>query len=977
MKQVYGRSDGGGGDIKLPSCYVCGCPRTGQYPLAIRQQPSGSYFPFLETHEPPDRSETPSATGHVLSCFLCFSYLNQQWELYERDKVPPVKRIYWLKRIDNGPYTGVEVGVQSEYASQLLGLAPDASDSKRPPAGAGPVAGPSSSRLAPPPLPPPVAAPSLAVHSSRMPGIDIKRSRLHPPQPQAPTAMTLPPRGMVPPQPQPPNAMSLPPPGVVPPLPLAHSITHMVPQQEALDLSVDSRRGTKRSLEEEANSARELPKSSSMSGSSRPEVLDLSMPDKNATTEVCYICGDHHKKGTLVDIYATQQSGSVPFYSSLTQHSRPSKSHPMEASGRVQGCRDCYNHLLVQWEANEALKIPHSERNYSLRKRRSIQDASSFICFKCGLAFPSSSLRMMYSKPNTENEPYYPFLQTLEPPDGASPISPQGVVQVCGVCNRNIPREHKSLLLKKTTQSAVDLNKKSSPEPSVMSEMAVSGHKSRSASPAIVGPPVTSPHVILAQTAGDADAAIPRMGEETSCYMCHQVHSGQMMHWIAMVPERAGEDKMYFSFLKFLPRNIVNTVIKEGRVQVCPLCYLHISSQWADYDKENVPINQRHFSLRNITSSTHSPRLTPISSLTNPSGNENESPPPILNSPVGEAASALSDMYKNTTSLGYQGQPLHTLEVVPAHLDTKTPTLPVISKQRALNIAIDCFVCGTHSKPGQTYAIKSETKVPNEPFYPFLAKHVSAHPEARVDESTVLACLCCFHSLFIQWQRYERSQVDHYARLYDNYNFTCYVCTGKTYRKRLYLLPIKDYPFLLDHQRPSGGMVVENGRSVVVCKDCYSSLKSQYIELEKWGLPVDKRQYNWIQRPPPPRFQPESSSTGAAAGASPTGSTITNNNNTSPMTTTSTVASWATTMANMSPGGQSTTGVVVLGTSTAVGGNMGSNHLGVSKSSVVQQLHGLSIVRSSSAGGNNSSSSSPAAAAVSCTTGSPDIVARM
>ena len=39
----------------------------------------------------------------------------------------------------------------------------------------------------------------------------------------------------------------------------------------------------------------------------------------------------------------------------------------------------------------------------------------------------------------------------------------------------------------------------------------------------------------------------------------------------------------------------------------------------------------------------------------------------------------------------------------------------------------------------------------------------------------------------------------------------------------------QDYPFLKEHNRPPGGMVVDNGHSVVVCKDCYSSLKNQVI----------------------------------------------------------------------------------------------------------------------------------------------------
>jgi hypothetical protein len=65
---------------------------------------------------------------------------------------------------------------------------------------------------------------------------------------------------------------------------------------------------------------------------------------------------------------------------------------------------------------------------------------------------------------------------------------------------------------------------------------------------------------------------------------------------------------------------------------------------------------------------------------------------------------------------------------------------------------------------------------------------------------------------------------------------------------------------------------MENGEMVAVCLDCYEQLTKQFREEAKYGIPVDKRQYNWIQIPPPPLAAgdsnvPVSTSATAASGA--------------------------------------------------------------------------------------------------------------
>lgn len=87
-------------------CFVCG-GQGAQYSLHSRSREQGPYFPFLEQHEPPRGAFPVAEDGTVKSCSLCYSFLNQQWETYERNRTPHRKRLYWLKRNDSVPFIGL------------------------------------------------------------------------------------------------------------------------------------------------------------------------------------------------------------------------------------------------------------------------------------------------------------------------------------------------------------------------------------------------------------------------------------------------------------------------------------------------------------------------------------------------------------------------------------------------------------------------------------------------------------------------------------------------------------------------------------------------------------------------------------------------------------------------------------------------------------------------------------------------------
>lgn len=90
------------------TCYVCGSPNSATHLLRTKPVTSEPHFPFLEHHEPPMGCEATRGSCIVEVCYICYRFLLTQWDSHERNNTPHSTRLYWVKRVDQGPYGGSE-----------------------------------------------------------------------------------------------------------------------------------------------------------------------------------------------------------------------------------------------------------------------------------------------------------------------------------------------------------------------------------------------------------------------------------------------------------------------------------------------------------------------------------------------------------------------------------------------------------------------------------------------------------------------------------------------------------------------------------------------------------------------------------------------------------------------------------------------------------------------------------------------------
>lgn len=397
---------GGGDDASaVGTCFVCGSNGAlDSYQLRIKpntEKPTESYFQFLESHEPPSGCNPIQPNQlTVKTCYLCFSNLNFQWDAYERDGKPHMQRLYWSKRNDGKPFTGADMAMQGEYASQMLGLTTEGgpqlttnprqssndflnfADNKM-------IQSESNNGLANKPgdmlsTKNPKSEPT----SGGLSRPNSRNERAPNSRPQSrdnPGASKPLDMGFTASQPSSfaqrkfklanfSNSYSSPSPSLTTAAPQLNSNVTVssntnFPSQSrlsaadddcsALDLrnsSIGSNSVNLSSIQgigSNSNSSTGSAGGGSIGGGT--DILDLSMPDKNSVTEVCYVCGEEQRRGSLLELSTCVPKDAKdfekPFFPIFDEsHARPARSRPKDPKGMVQACKSCYNHLMAQWQ---------------------------------------------------------------------------------------------------------------------------------------------------------------------------------------------------------------------------------------------------------------------------------------------------------------------------------------------------------------------------------------------------------------------------------------------------------------------------------------------------------------------------------------------------------------------------------------------------------------------------------------------------
>ncbi|XP_073811053.1 MAP7 domain-containg protein plexus isoform X3 [Musca autumnalis] len=515
------------------------------------------------------------------------------------------------------------------------------------------------------------------------------------------------------------------------------------------------------------------------------------------------------------------------------------------SSNANNGCWRDYKklktYLILKDKQNEKTnQIPESERNYYLRKKpASVVERAKFVCYTCGTDAPSSQLRLVYCCPNVEREPYYPFIKTMTAYKNASPISPQGMVQICTTCyekhsSRAEGVQQSSIGVSSAAEKTCESNSNHSSSQQPRDLKNLRNNDSRPTTPNTQQQQQQQSQ----QYQSSVTAASPGQQQQQQqqqqlenghnqypCYICKTLCPSNKMEWLSTSAEHMNSHAMHFPCLKGTTTSNSNSNSSSGRdsnlnassgsalnndpngnrVLACKDCVNNLARQWETMDAERVPLERRRYIIP-----------SPVINATSPNGSR------------------------------HGGLSINT-----------PPSTPSMSSTPATT-SIYCFLCGLHSDLTLARVLYA-SKEGSRPYFPFLLKHNSLpNAEQLRPDYSAYVCTFCYHSLLKQWRKYEsqnpsKNPVD---REYNWHDYICHLCNITTYRKRVRALPVNEFPFVRN-RKSEDGLLLENGEYAVVCLDCYESLRQQASQHDRFGVPISKRAYNWVPQPPPPEDSPD------------------------------------------------------------------------------------------------------------------------
>ncbi|ELU03233.1 hypothetical protein CAPTEDRAFT_211171 [Capitella teleta] len=482
-------------------CFVCGSAGA-TYSIHVQQRDKGAYFPFLKNHEPPKCARPLSRDGIVDSCSVCYLFLNQQWDSYEQNRTPAVKRLYWLKRIDDGAFTGAEMRLQGEYAAQVMGL-------QYQPSGSG----------------------TLSPYDYN-----------YPPGPSS--------QG------------------------IACGSHKPIHDDSALDLSTPTKPRRKASSEVKA------PRDPS------PKLMD-------GTTIVCYICAKEHPSTLGRFIYAMKHADDEPFFPFMMDLPFPQGAMPLTKNGLTKACSHCRKTLSRQWRFFESNRVSEEQRIYQINdkpiitKKMQPQQQSLPLppletrgsperaegCFLCGELAQRPHMKLLSTRspsPSSNHIMYFPFLTSHKKPPNARDMDSHGRVLACRACYSYLQRQWQMQLSDSVPVEArrFQLRPLHAEEPLNI----------KISAPSVSAPSSSSGLLAIASTTTSKFYDCSLCGAECSV-------ASQYLLRVTANPEQPQEP--YFPNLKAV----------EGRdaIQSCYFCYHSFIAQWTEFQAMRTPHVQRKY----------------------------------------------------------------------------------------------------------------------------------------------------------------------------------------------------------------------------------------------------------------------------------------------------------------------------------------------------------------------------------------------